>query len=149
MANPSTIWGSLATPNPASGSVPFIASDNATIITDVINFAYDQINKQLIVTNGISPDVQLNQAGMASPVTVNHVAGRVSMAAGSNTILINNSLVTVNSIIFIQQRALDATATQFRIAGQGAGVFSITANTNATAQIIIDFMIINGQIVTA
>lgn len=41
VANPSTVWAILSTPNPASGGIPFIAADNATPIIDVLQFYWN------------------------------------------------------------------------------------------------------------
>jgi len=53
--NASTLWAILALPSnlSAQGSIPFVNTDNATIMTDVANFWWDQINKHLSInTNG-------------------------------------------------------------------------------------------------
>lgn len=53
VANPSTIWAQLSLPNPASGAIPFVNTDNVTIATDVLNFYYNSLTHQLSVdTNG-------------------------------------------------------------------------------------------------
>lgn len=51
--NPSTIWASLAVPNPAAGGIPFIFTDNATPVIDVLNFYWGQTARQLsVATSG-------------------------------------------------------------------------------------------------
>jgi hypothetical protein len=47
MSNPSTVWAQLALPNPAVGGVPFVGSDGATILIDVLNFYWSAGNAQL------------------------------------------------------------------------------------------------------
>ena len=49
MTNPSTIWSQLSMPNPAAGSVPFVFTDNATIVADVLNLWWNQAARQLSV----------------------------------------------------------------------------------------------------
>lgn len=49
MANPSTVWASLAVPNPAQGGVPFVYTDNATMIIDVLNLFWNQTGLGLTV----------------------------------------------------------------------------------------------------
>lgn len=58
MANPSTIWAQLAIPFPAGGSIPYVDSDDATIVTNVSAFNFDPAKLQLNVqTNGDSSGV--------------------------------------------------------------------------------------------
>jgi hypothetical protein len=52
MSNPNLIWASLSIPNPAKGSIPFVDIDNASIITNVLNFYWDGILNQLSVQTG-------------------------------------------------------------------------------------------------
>lgn len=52
MSNPSTIWATLSLPNPASGSIPFVDTDNASIITDVTHFKYIATAQQLYAAGG-------------------------------------------------------------------------------------------------
>lgn len=51
MSNPSAVWTQLSLPNPPVGSIPFVDTDNATIITDVINLHYDNALKVLHAAN--------------------------------------------------------------------------------------------------
>lgn len=51
--NPSTIWAQLTTPSPSSGAIPYVNSDNVTIVVNPANFWFNPIAYQLSVsTNG-------------------------------------------------------------------------------------------------
>lgn len=51
--NPSTIWATLALPNPAAGGIPFVFTDNATIIINPLQFWWNQtINSLSLGTSG-------------------------------------------------------------------------------------------------
>lgn len=73
MTNPSTIWTQLAIPNPASGGIPFVATDNVSIATDVLNFYYDSITTTLYANN-----LQMQAGGSTSKVS----AGGGALYAG-------------------------------------------------------------------
>jgi hypothetical protein len=147
MGNPSTIWAQLAMPNPPAGSIPFVLSDGITIGTDVLNFFYDQVNNVLDITNGI--EVFSFDAAAAGQVTINHVAGSGIMAAGSLSLtVLNNKILNSHAKVFIQSRSNDATATRFSVV-LGGGGFLITANAAATANVTIDFFIVNCSVQTS
>jgi hypothetical protein len=75
-------------------------------------------------------------------VTINETAGRCILAAGASSVTVTNSYVTSNSIVIITIATNDATA-KSTIAVPTAGSFTITANTAATANTNISFLVIN------
>lgn len=60
MANPSTIWAQLSFPNPPAGAVPFVFADNASIVSDVGYFWFNDSNK------GLSVNCPFDQTGTDS-----------------------------------------------------------------------------------
>jgi hypothetical protein len=155
MTNPSTIWASLSLPQSPVGSIPFVDIDLVTIITDVSNFFYTAANatlpggtssqyyNQLTVLNGLRQGFTDVSAATATPATINKAAGRIKMAAGTSSFVVNSTLCFANSLIFLQKETADATATRFDITSKAAGTFTITANANATGAIILQFLIVN------
>lgn len=52
MSNPSTVWAQLAVPNPARGSIPFVYTDDASIVTAVTQLWWNQSTNRLSVKCG-------------------------------------------------------------------------------------------------
>lgn len=156
MTNPSTIWASLSLPSSPSGSIPFVDIDLVTIITDVTNFFYtsatatlpttagiSQYYNQLTVLNGVRQGFTDNSASTATPTTINKAAGRIKMAAGTSSFVVNSTLCFANSLIFLQLESNDATLTRVLVTSKAAGTFTITGNANATGTVTVEFLIVN------
>ncbi len=75
--------------------------------------------------------------------TINRPVGTVNIAAWAGSVVVTNSLVTANSIIFTTIRTADATLTSVKSVVAGAGSFTITGNATATAETSIWFMVTN------
>ena len=72
-------------------------------------------------------------SGVTGAVTCNAKGGRVAAAAAATSIVINNSLVTDQSIVFAQIASLDATAAiKSVVAGAGTITINLTAPTATT-----------------
>lgn len=139
--NFSMIWAQLASPYQASGMVPFVDTDNATITGDVLNFAYDQINKTLFAANGYSLDLVDTTATPVSPVTINRRAGRFKAPVGATTITVNCSLAIVGDVVFSTLETTDATAN--RVAGRvtAAGTIVFTFNAATTGTVTVSYVV--------
>lgn len=153
MGNPSTIWAQLSLPNPPVGSIPFVFTDSTTIVTDVVNFFYAQAG--LSAYTGSMQPLQLTVFGglregftdtTATPgsVVINKPAGRVKMAAATNTLTVTNTYCFSTSLInlTIEGAAFDATAVRFQVVPAN-GSFQIVSNANCTAAVQIGFDILN------
>lgn len=139
MSNPSLIWGQLSMPNPPAGSIPFVAADNASIITDVLNFKYDLTNKRLTVAGGLVvgfTDTSVSPGG----ATANTISGRSSIGAGQSSIVIANSLVALGDIVNVTLETADATLIRI-VAITGVGSITITGNAAATATSVLSWLI--------
>lgn len=80
--------------------------------------------------------------------TINKPSGRSSIASGASSVVITNSLVTVDSHIFVNMQASDATTIHLKQV-PGSGSFTVTslsaanATVNATSTVVFDWFIIN------
>lgn len=156
MTNPSTIWTQLSLPSSPVGSIPFVDIDLVSIVTDVTNFFYtsltatlpltagsSQYYNQLTVLNGLRQGYTDVTAATATPVTINKAAGRIKLAAGTSSFVVNSTLCFANSLIFLQLETNDATLTRVMLTAKAAGTFTITGNANSTGAVIVEFFILN------
>lgn len=152
MSNPSLVWTQLSIPNPPQASIPFVASDGASIITDVLNFFYSaglltfsgsQCAAQLTVAGGLRESYS-DTTAVPGAATINKPAGRVKLAAAQTSIVVTSSYAFATSIINAQVEgaAFDATATRLQVTPAN-GSFTITMNAAATGALTISFDIIN------
>lgn len=119
----SNVWTQLTLPNPPSGAVPFVWTDNTTIAADPVNFNYDSVGQVLTVTNGLKIKHTDNTGTPGAPVvTANTPSGVVEFITSQTSIVILNSLVAAGDIVIVQANSVDA------------GVAEIATNT-ATGQI--------------
>lgn len=143
MANPSTVWTQLSTPNSPIGSVPYVDVDGASIVTDVLNLFYNSTLKQLLAVGGFKVGYTDTTITPGS-VTINKPAGRVKLAAGQTSLVVTNSLVSATSIIKLQLENNDVTLTR-AIPVPAGGSFTITGNAACTAAVTITFEVLNVQ----
>jgi hypothetical protein len=153
MSNPSTIWATLSLPNPPVGSIPFVFTDNATIVTDVSNFAYAQLGAtltgsqcayQLTVAGGLRINYQDVTNQTATIYTINKVAGRLKIPNGASSVVVNNSYCFITSFIILQIEGTDGTVTRvYPLASNGS--FEIEANGSVASAggLQVTFTIIN------
>lgn len=78
--------------------------------------------------------------GTVGTVTINKAAGKVNLATAATTLTVNNSLVTVNSIIMLQLSSASAASLSV-VASSGS--FMITATGTVTSQLSIAFFIVS------
>lgn len=81
-------------------------------------------------------------AGTTGPQTINRPSGTVNFGIGASSLVVTNSLCTVNSIVFATVRTNDATATIKNVVPAG-GSFTINLGAAATAETSVGFFIIN------
>ena len=99
--------------------------------------------KILTQLNGLSGTPgTITPAGTTGAQTINKSTGTVNFAAAATTLVVTNSLVTVNSIIFATVRKGDATATLKNVV-PAAGSFTITLTAAATAETSVGFLVVN------
>lgn len=99
----------------------------------------DGLSKALVDAN--NPTVVSNVTVVVGPVTMNVPSGRVNIAAGQNSIVVTNSLVTANSRVFAIPAANDTTG-RVNSVEPAAGNFTVHC-TAATANMPINFFLVN------
>lgn len=156
MGNPSTVWADLALPNPPVGSIPFVYTDGASIVTDVIDFFFQSLTApvpvvsnvallgilpaQLTILNGIRKAYS-DTTGVPGAAVINKTAGRVKFAAGQTTLVVTCNCCTATSIISAQlEGAFDATAKKINVT-PGVGTFTLTLDAACTAAVTATFNI--------
>lgn len=82
-------------------------------------------------------------AGTTGAQTINKPSGTVNFAATASSVVVTNSLCTINSLIFGQLRKSDVTFTNIKSIVPAAGSFTIVANNAATAETSVGWLIIN------
>lgn len=84
----------------------------------------------------------ITAAGTTGAQTINLPAGTVNFAAAATTIVVTDSLVTANSIIFLNRRTNDATCLTAS-AEPAAGSFTIRMTAACTAETSVGFLVTN------
>ena len=74
--------------------------------------------------------------------TINKPAGSVIFVAGATSLVVTNSLVTVNSVIIATVATVDSTLKSVA-AVAAAGSFTLTGNAAATAATRVNFLVVN------
>ena len=137
----SNVWAALALPNPPSGAVPFVFSDNTTIAIASNDFNFDSNNARLTVTNGIEQTHGDITSIPGSTGTINNSCGRFSLGAGQNTFTLNNSLAAVGDIVLTQIEAFDSTFISAIAVVSLAGIITVSANAAATGNTPVAFQL--------
>lgn len=138
----SNVWTQLTLPNPPSGAVPFVFTDNTTIAADPSNFNYSSVTQNLTVTNGLLVTHGDTTAVPAAVITQNFIAGRFKVPAGVTTVTINCNLAAVGDIVNVNFETTDTTFTRAAAWVSAAGVIMVTGNGAATATPVLTFTII-------
>lgn len=105
-----------------------------------------QVNGSMSATNAtLSGSLTLPRTvippGTTGAQTINTATGKVRFAAGASTLVVTNSLATVNSIIFPNLDSADLTAKYAEITPAN-GSFTIRLNAAATAECTVSFGIL-------
>ena len=88
--------------------------------------------------------IDFTNTGTVGAVTINKAAGRVNIAAAGTSVVVTNSLCTAAAHVFPNLATVDTTAKSAQIT-PAAGSFTITLNAAATAQVAVDFFIVNAD----
>lgn len=76
-------------------------------------------------------------------VVINKPAGSCNIALGADNVVVTNSLVTANSLVYAWLMANDTTLLYIRSIIPANGSFTIKGNAAATANCKVGFMVIN------
>lgn len=133
--------------SPASANV--VLSPTGTGVVTVNPAAAGTINNCSVgvVTPAIVKASDLQTArtdisGTPGNGTANTARGRAAFSAAGSSVVVTNSLVTATSTVLCQMGGADVTALTCRVTA-GAGSFTVTANSAATAATPFDFLVIN------
>ena len=111
-----------------------LSTDNITTGTGIIGSATIGL-KQVFF--------DYTNTGTVGAVTINKASGRAIIAAGASSVVITNSLVTAAAGCFATLQANDTTGLYVRSCITGAGTMTIATTANATANLPVDFFIVN------
>jgi hypothetical protein len=84
----------------------------------------------------------ITAAGTTGDRTIDKVAGSVNIAAAGTAVTVTNACVSTNSLIYCTLATVDATA-KSAVAVAGSGSFVITLNAAATAEVRVNWFVIN------
>lgn len=97
---------------------------------------------RITASGGFVVNATNTATGTTGAQTINKPSGTVNIAAAGTSVVVTNSLVTTSSIIIPVIRTNDSTA-QIKNIVPGAGSFTVTLVSAATAETSIGFFIIN------
>lgn len=91
--------------------------------------------------------IDYTNTGTVGAVTINKAAGRVNIAAASQTVVVTNSFSTVAAHCFvnINSTTVDSTMTSVNCDTSTPGAITIRGNSPATTQRPVDFFIVNAD----
>lgn len=127
-----------------SGTTIVNAASGQTLNFRIGNVPAVVISSDLTATfsdKGIALGKTITASGTTGAQTINKSAGTVNAAAAATSIVVTNSTVTVNSLVFCQIRTDDATAA-IKSVVPASGSFTINL-TAPTAETSIGFMVVN------
>jgi hypothetical protein len=84
-----------------------------------------------------------DSSGTPGAATINKPSGQVSMAAGSNSVVVTNSLISTSSVVFAAIQQIDSTCTIVTRVIPAAGSVTIGTNGNCTAATKVGFVVFN------
>jgi hypothetical protein len=87
-------------------------------------------------------DKTITATGTTGAQTINDTAGSVNFAAAATSLVVTNSLVTTSSVILATVATNDTTLKSVQ-AVAAAGSFTLYANTAATAETRVNFLVLN------
>lgn len=101
--------------------------------------------EQALIAQGLATDSSGNPT--SGNQSCNQMRGSATIQAGASTIAITNAYVTANSFVIatVAQFTADATLTQIVRVLTSAGQFQIFGNANATANVRVDWLVINNS----
>lgn len=75
--------------------------------------------------------------------TINKPAGSVNFDAGDSTLIVTNSTVTANSLIFVTPQVNDNGCTSFGVDSRATGSFTIVGNASCIGETAVAFWVTN------
>lgn len=106
-----------------------------------LEWLHKRIN-EVFTVGQIILDRVLTAAGVTGARTIDKVAGSVNFAAGATSLVVTNSLVDENSLIYCVLMTNDTTAVLKNVVPT-RGSFTITLSAAATAETRCGFLVLN------
>ena len=131
----STVWG-VDTAGVVIQGVMYIGVDGVPVV-DVDHFYYDYDAKRLHV-DGIFMDYTI---GVVGAQIINKMAGKFSIAAGQQSVVITNTNIKSTTIVLLQLETDDGTAKSV-ICTPANGSFTAKLNVACTGQVQVSFVVI-------
>ena len=123
--------GTLAAPGAIGGTTASTGAFTSVTCSSTID-----------VTGNVILAKTITAAATTAPQTINKTSGSVNFAATDSSKVVTNSLVTINSVIICTGATNDATMFAVQVVA-AAGSFTIYANTLATAETRVNFLVTN------
>lgn len=143
-----------------TGSNDFLVSDGTSV--NVGNSAGSLISKDLALAATTGNAINVNSAklviaaasgkvsfdatdssGTPGAATINKPSGQVSVAAGTNSVVVTNSLVSTTSVVLTVMQTNDSTCDYVDSVAPAAGSFTIVTSANCTGNTKIGFVVFN------
>jgi len=138
------VAGTLDDSSPAKidlvGQSEVMIATTSLMFNDV--FANPSAFASLTVTGDIAVSKTITAPATTGAQTINKTAGSVNFAAAAASLVVTNSLVTTNSIILATVATNDTTMLSVQAVAT-AGSFTLYANTAATAETRVNFLVVN------
>lgn len=106
-----------------------------------LEWIHKRVNEVFLVGE-INLNRTLTPVTVTDPQTINKIAGTFRLAAGETSKVVNNSFVTLNSLVFCTIRTNDATALLKNVVCSD-GFFTARVNAAVTAETEIAFWVVN------
>jgi hypothetical protein len=142
------VQGATVTATGALAGASAAVTNNATVGGTLGVTGATTLSSTLAVTGATTHTGKVSfdatdSSGTPGAATVNKPSGQASIAIGTDSVVITNSLVTATSVVVAVLQFVDATLTQILSVVPGAGSFTVTGNANATAATKVGWIVFN------
>lgn len=123
-------------------TISLLRTYNGTPSGSVVTYP-DSTEAALIVQNMATASTAANTT--AGALTINALSGKSAIATGASSVVITNNLVTAGSKVFayVSQATADGTLLRVERVVPAAGSFTIYGTANATANTLVDWVVLN------
>jgi hypothetical protein len=120
---------------------PYQGTPAGTVVT------YPDSTEAALITQGLAATAA-KTATSTGAQSVTATAGTAAIAIGASSVVITNPLVTATSKVFavVSQAAADGTLLRVERVVPAAGSFTIFGTANATAAVLVDWIVFNSSI---
>lgn len=119
-----------------------IQSDNTVGLSTSQTVQIAGVAQITLLTNKFVIERTVTPGGTTGAQTINKAVGTVNFAAGQSSVVVTNSTVDANSLIFVTAQNNDAACKAFTVT-KGAGTFTIHGETACAAETSVAFWVTN------